>query len=83
MRVIVLASRKGGTGKTTFTSHLAVEAERAGAGPVAIIDTDDMQGLARWWDARKAKTPNLVHLTETLPEMAAALASKPRPVWKP
>ena len=48
MRTIILASRKGGAGKTTLTCHLAVEAERRGHGPVGIIDTDDMAGLAKW-----------------------------------
>ena len=76
MRVIVLASRKGGAGKTTLASHLAVEAERAGAGPVAMIDADDMQGLARWWDARKADTPALVRLAGTLAETADGLAGR-------
>lgn len=59
MRTIVLASRKGGAGKTTISCHLAVEAERAGDGPVAIIDTDAMAGLSKWWDLRKAATPVL------------------------
>jgi len=57
MQTIVLASRKGGAGKTTLTSHLAVEAERQGAGPVAVIDTDPMGGLASWWNERRAETP--------------------------
>lgn len=46
MRVIVLASQKGGSGKTTLAGHLAVEAERQGAGPVALIDTDPQGSLA-------------------------------------
>lgn len=57
MRVIALASQKGGVGKTTITGHLAVEAERAGAGPVAVIDTDPQGGLAAWWNAREAQSP--------------------------
>ena len=40
MVVLVLASQKGGSGKTTLSGHLAVEADRAGVGPVALIDTD-------------------------------------------
>lgn len=76
MRVIVFASRKGGVGRSTLTSHLAVEAERVGAGPVATIDTDDMQGLAQWWDARSANTPALVRLTGTLRQTAASLETR-------
>jgi chromosome partitioning protein len=66
MRTIVLASRKGGAGKTTISSCLAVEAERVGAGPVAIIDIDPMAGLSQWWDARKAATPVLTRAEPTL-----------------
>jgi len=57
MRVLVLASQKGGSGKTTLSGHLAVEAERAGVGPVALIDTDPQGSLAQWWNARDASTP--------------------------
>lgn len=57
MRVIALASQKGGVGKTTITGHLAVEAERAGASPVSVIDTDPQGGLAAWWNAREAQAP--------------------------
>jgi chromosome partitioning protein len=64
MQTIVLASRKGGAGKTTLTSHLAVEAQRQGAGPVAVIDTDPMGGLASWWNERKAETPFFARLGE-------------------
>ena len=38
-RVIVLASQKGGAGKTTLAAHVAVAAEAAGAGPAVLIDT--------------------------------------------
>jgi chromosome partitioning protein len=48
MRIIVVASQKGGSGKTTISGHLAVEAERNGHGPVAVIDTDPQGSLAHW-----------------------------------
>jgi chromosome partitioning protein len=57
MQIIVLASRKGGAGKTTIASHLAVEAGGAGDGPVALIDLDPMAGLSNWWNLREASTP--------------------------
>lgn len=61
MRVIVIASQKGGVGKTTVAGHLAVEAEARGAGPVALIDTDPQGSLAAWWNARAAETPLFAH----------------------
>ena len=53
MQTIVLASRKGGAGKTTLAIHLAAEADRAGAGPVVLIDADPMEGTASWFADRK------------------------------
>lgn len=61
MRVLAITSQKGGSGKTTLAGHIAVEAERAGAGPVALIDTDPQGSLAEWWNARAAPTPAFVH----------------------
>src|SRR4051794_39515401 len=60
MQTIVVASQKGGAGKTTTARHLAVEAERQGEGPVALIDVDPQGGLARWWNRREAETPVFV-----------------------
>jgi chromosome partitioning protein len=57
VRIVVFASQKGGSGKTTLSGHIAVEAERAGDGPVALIDTDPQGSLAKWWNARSAATP--------------------------
>lgn len=57
MRVVAFASQKGGSGKTTLAGHIAVQAERAGAGPVAIIDADPQGSLSDWWNARRAETP--------------------------
>jgi chromosome partitioning protein len=57
MHTLVLASQKGGSGKTTLSGHLAVEAQYAGVGPVALIDTDPQGSLAHWWNARAAREP--------------------------
>ena len=73
MLVCVLASRKGGCGKTTLASHLAVEAGRAGAGPVAVVDLDPMGGLSGWWDARQAAEPILARVETSLADTLKAL----------
>ncbi|MFB8916248.1 nucleotide-binding protein, partial [Xanthomonas phaseoli] len=59
MKTLVLASQKGGAGKTTLAAHLAIAAELAGAGPVVLIDTDPQGSLSAWWNSRDANTPAL------------------------
>ena len=71
MRVITFASRKGGAGKTTLATALAVEAVRTGAGPVGIVDCDPMQGMAQWWDARRHADEPILARPE--PNIGAAL----------
>ena len=61
MRVIVFASQKGGSGKTTLAGHIGVQAELAGRGPVALIDTDPQGSLAKWWNCRESPTPAFLH----------------------
>ncbi|MEL6362180.1 MAG: ParA family protein [Pseudomonadota bacterium] len=60
MRILVFASQKGGSGKTTLAGHIAVEAERQGAGPVALIDTDPQGSLAKWWNVRQNPQPAFI-----------------------
>jgi chromosome partitioning protein len=57
MQIIAVASQKGGSGKTTLAGHLAVAADKAQAGPVALVDTDPQGSLSEWWNARQAETP--------------------------
>jgi chromosome partitioning protein len=45
MRVLAVTSQKGGSGKTTLSGHLAVQAELSGAGPVVLVDTDPQGSL--------------------------------------
>lgn len=63
MQIMAFASQKGGAGKTTLAGHIAVQAERMGAGPVALLDADPQGSLADWWNERKAETPVFVHTT--------------------
>jgi RecA/RadA recombinase len=58
-----LASQKGGSGKTTLSGHLAVQAQRAGAGPVVLIDIDPQGSLADWWNEREAEYPAFAQTT--------------------
>ncbi|MCI0755711.1 ParA family protein [Teichococcus vastitatis] len=64
MRTLVIASQKGGVGKTTLTGHLAVEAERQGEPMVAMMDTDEQMSLSGWFRVRQAETPILVQPVE-------------------
>lgn len=65
MNVVVLATQKGGSGKTTLAAHLAVQADKVGDGPVWIIDADPQGTLARWWNKRPEDAePKLAQLGE-------------------
>ena len=54
-KVVTLATRKGGSGKTTIAASLAVAAAQAGQG-VVVIDLDP-QGSLRAWSERRATEP--------------------------
>jgi chromosome partitioning protein len=41
-----------------LSGHLAVEADQAHIGPVALIDTDPQGSLSHWWNARAASSPH-------------------------
>jgi chromosome partitioning protein len=63
MRVLAMASQKGGSGKTTLSGHLAVQAQLAGAGPVVLIDIDPQGSLADWWNERTTEFPAFAQTT--------------------
>ncbi|RYE01462.1 MAG: ParA family protein [Sphingomonadales bacterium] len=63
MRVLAMASQKGGSGKTTLSGHLAVQAERAGCGPVVLIDIDPQGSLSDWWNERETEFPAFAQTT--------------------
>ena len=51
MNVIVLASRKGGSGKSTLTAHLAAHAHKPSR-PCLLIDADPQGSLTLWNELR-------------------------------
>jgi chromosome partitioning protein len=60
MHTLVVASQKGGVGKTTLSGHLGVMAVLQNIGPVALVDADPQGSLAEWWNVRKAEQPFFV-----------------------
>jgi chromosome partitioning protein len=77
MRVVVWNSQKGGSGKTSLCAAIAVEAERAGDGPVFLADTDPQGTLSTWHEARPAETPARIDVPlAALPSALAALRDR-------
>ncbi len=58
-----MASQKGGSGKTTLSGHLAVQAQLSGAGPVVLIDIDPQGSLSDWWNERQSEFPAFAQTT--------------------
>ncbi len=56
MKVLSIISQKGGVGKTTIATALAVAAEADGK-HVAVFDLDDQASASFWSDVREAPTP--------------------------
>lgn len=61
MQVWTLTTQKGGAGKTTLATNLAIAAIEAGQ-QVLIIDTDPQESAVKWWQRRDAEQPALVKL---------------------
>jgi chromosome partitioning protein len=79
MKVIVLASSKGGVGKTTLAFNLAVHAARSGTGPrrgvgVQLIDRDPQRSLMNLCHRRR-DTPELQADNPMLLDNVATVAS--------
>lgn len=62
METIGVLSRKGGVGKTTLATQIAVMAELAGRRGL-LVDTDPQRSATAWWRLREAQTPQLVEAT--------------------
>jgi chromosome partitioning protein len=59
MKTVAIISRKGGSGKTTVTLHLAVAFLQAGRN-TAIIDLDPQASATNWKDRREADVPVVI-----------------------
>lgn len=59
MKIITIASQKGGAGKSTFAVNLATLANEEGA-PALLIDTDPQGSISVWRKLRSTRTPILV-----------------------
>jgi chromosome partitioning protein len=70
-KVVAIISRKGGAGKTTLSTHLAVAAEAHGLA-TALFDLDPQASAAVWADHRGEQFPAVV--PAQAPRLAALLA---------
>ena len=69
MKTVAILSRKGGTGKTTIATNLAIAAEKAGH-TTALIDLDPQVSAAKWGDNRNGDTPAVISThSERLPKI--------------
>ncbi len=74
LQVVALTSQKGGSGKTTLAGHLAVQAVRAGNGPVAVVDTDPQGSLRAWGRSREDTDPAIfASSADELPDVLVRL----------
>lgn len=74
MKTLAIISQKGGVGKTTLATALAVAAEREGK-IAAVFDLDPQASAAFWKDTRTADTPAVV----AIPLPGFSMSSKPPP----
>ncbi|WP_424360654.1 division plane positioning ATPase MipZ [Methylocystis parvus] len=76
MRTIAFVTQKGGAGKSTLASSVAVAARAAGE-RVFIIDLDPLQTLVKWAGAREASDIGVEHVPPSkLSKAVAALEKK-------
>jgi len=56
---IAVVAQKGGAGKTTIATNLAVHAERLGL-PTVVLDMDPQATAATWGDRRQGNPPDII-----------------------
>jgi len=72
-KILLLASAKGGSGKTSTSINLAVAAAHAGL-RTATVDMDRQQTLSKWYRQRPEEAPHIEHFVIPLSETKAGLA---------
>lgn len=75
MKIVTIAARKGGSGKSTIAASLAAAARQAGEG-VVVIDLDPQKSLAEWHGRRELdgvryQARDGASLTELMPKLRA------------
>ena len=70
MNVITLASRKGGSGKSTLTAHLAAFAHKLGRRTL-ILDADPQGSLTLWHSMRRGREPRLESAARVIDRLLA------------
>lgn len=60
-KILTIANRKGGAGKSTCAAHLSVEAAKRGLKTI-LIDLDPQKTLETWWKKRKEDNPFLTDI---------------------
>ena len=60
MQVISLLTRKGGSGKSTLSTHWAVQAETNPGQRAVILDFDPQGSCSSWYSKRESETPLLI-----------------------
>ena len=71
MNVIVFASRKGGTGKSTLAAHLAAQVHKASK-PCLMIDADPQGSLTLWHKLRGTNEPPIKSAVNSVSGIVAA-----------
>jgi cellulose biosynthesis protein BcsQ len=74
MKTLAIISQKGGVGKTTLATALAVAAEKTGRA-AAVFDLDPQASAAFWHDTREADSPAVI----ATPAARRSLTSTRRP----
>jgi Mrp family chromosome partitioning ATPase len=70
--IVVVASQNGGSGKTTLAGHLAIAADRWGAGTVALVGSDPQGSRSDWPSQPEQETAFLARTASS--QRAADLA---------